>query len=193
MTTKNPNPQGKGLVPVLAALHAAGRSIVVPPKQVQQVSGELFTSLFVLGSRFGFKPVVGRSYWLYRRDGVFNLSLLAPEQWSALVYGQYVGACELHTDLTWTLTLGAEALADPLLMRYIARQREVFEQQLQAAASVDDLLPVFKEELPFYQRVFASALAGSLGASMQSAGISGLSYQEAAGLLESQQEPTAST
>ena len=184
MTIKNPNPQGKGLVPLLAALSDAGRSIVVPPKQVQQVSGELFTSLFVLESRFGFKPVVGRTYWLYRKAGVFELSLLAPEQWSALVYGQYIGACALHNDLTWTLTLSEAALADPLLMRYIAQRREEFEQELQSAASVDDLLPVFRAELPFYQRVFASALAGSLGASMQSAGIRGLSYQEAVGLLE---------
>lgn len=187
MTIKNPNPQGKGLVPVLAALNDAGRSIVVPPKQVQQVSGELFTSMFVLGSRFGFKPVVGRSYWLYRREGEFELSLLAPEQWSALVYGQYIGVCELHNDLTWTLTLSEGALSDPILMRYIAQRREAFERELQEAASVDDLLPVFKEELPFYQRVFASALAGSLGASMQSAGIRGLSYQEAMGLLEADQ------
>lgn len=184
MTIKNPNPQGKGLVPVLSALNDAGRSIVVPPKQVQQVSGELFTSLFVLESRFGFKPVVGRSYWLYRRDDVFELSLLAPEQWSALVYGQYIGACDLHSDLTWTLMLSDTALADTVLMNEIATRRAEFEQELQSARCIDDLLPVFKEELPFYQRVFASALAGSLGASMQSAGIRGLSYQEAVGLLE---------
>lgn len=184
MTIKNPNPQGKGLVPVLAALNDAGRSIVVPPKQVQQVSGELFTSLFVLESRFGFKPVVERSYWLYRREGAFELSLLAPEQWSATVYGQYIGECTLQADLIWTLDLSAEALTDQALMASIAQRRESFEQELQAAASVDDLLPVFKAELPFYQRVFASALAGSLGASMQSAGIRGLSYKEALGLLE---------
>lgn len=187
MTIKNPNPQGKGLVPVLAALSDAGRSIVVPPKQVQQVSGELFTSLFVLGSRFGFKPVVGRSYWLYRRAGEFELSLLAPAQWSAVVYGQYIGVCELHADLTWTLTLSEAALADQLLMREIGERRAAFDEELQSAESVDDVLPVFKEELPFYQRVFASALAGSLGASMQSAGIRGLSYQEAMGLLEADQ------
>ena len=184
MTTKNPNPQGKGLVPVLAALNDAGRTIVVPPKQVQQVSSELFTSLFVLESQFGFKPVVGRNYWLYRREGVFVLSLLAPEQWSALVYGQYIGACELHTDLTWTLTLSEAALADQLLMSGIAKQRDEFEQALQSAERVDDLLPTFKAELPFYQRVFASALASSLGASMQASGIRGLSYDDALGLLE---------
>ena len=159
----------------------------MPPKQVQQVSAELFTSLFILESRFGFKPVVGRSYWLYCRKGVFELSLLAPEQWSKLVYGQYIGGCELHVDLTWTLTLSEAALADDLLMQSIEKRRNEFEQELQDATAVDDLLPVFKAELPFYQRVFASALAGSLGASMQSAGIHGLSYKEAVGLLETDQ------
>ena len=184
--SKNPNPQGKGLVPVLAALNAAGRPLVVLPKQVQQVSNELFTSLFILESGFGFKPVVGRGYWLYRKDDAFALSLLPPEQWSAFIYGQYVGACELHNDLTWTLTLSDEASADDVLMGYIARRREEFEQVLQAAEQVDDVLPVFKAELPFYQRVFATALASSLGASMQSAGILGLSYDEAIGLLTSE-------
>ncbi|MGB0845505.1 MAG: DUF2452 domain-containing protein [Thiolinea sp.] len=180
---KKPNPQGKGLVPVLAALNDANQRIVALPKHVQQISNELFTSMFVLESCFGFKPVVGRSYWLYRNDERFSLSLLEPGQWSATVYGQYIGACEVHDDLTWTLTLSEQALRDEVLMAEIAQRRQQFEQTLQSAEAVDDLLPVFKEELPFYQRVFASALAGSLGASMQASGINGLSYDEAMGLL----------
>ena len=44
---ENPNPQGKGQVPVLAALAEGQRAAAAAPaKHVEQVSVELFTSLF---------------------------------------------------------------------------------------------------------------------------------------------------
>ncbi len=180
-TAKTPNPQGKGLVPVLAALTEAGGLSQVPvlPKSISQIANELFTSMFVLESRFSFKPVPQRSYWLYRdpldSQGRFSLSLLSPEQWSTTVYGQVIGHCVLQADLTWTLELSDEAAADNEMMAYIAERRRRFGQELAEAEQVDDLLPVFQHNLPFYQRVFASALAGSLSRSMQQAGIAGLS------------------
>jgi len=184
-TIKTPNPQGKGLVPVLAALSAATYQSVALPKQIEQIASELFTSMFVLESSFGFKPVPGRSYWLYRQSDRYKLSLLSPQQWSAAVFGEVIGSCVLHGDLTWTLELSEEASNDAEFMAYIAERRRLFGEDLQAAETVDDLLPVFQESLPFYSRVFASAMAGSLGRSMQLSGIKGLSYDEARGLLTS--------
>lgn len=186
-TAKTPNPQGKGLVPVLAALTEANyqcAQAIALPKQVEQIAGELFTSMFVLESNFRFKPVQERSYWLYRdQAGHFKLSLLAPGKWSAGSFGQVIGQCVLHADLTWTLELSDEAARDSEFMTYIAERRAQFGQDLQNAQCVDDLLPVFQQNLPFYQRVFASAMAGSLSRSMQQSGIAGLSYEQARGLL----------
>lgn len=181
--SKRPNPQGKGLVPVLDSLAESRAAIAVPPKQIDQISSELFTSLFVLHSKFQFKPVVGKSYWLYRRDNTFHLSLIAPEEWGGSGFGQYVGECVLQQDITWTLTLDNAAAQDKELMGLIEQQRREFERALDGAESVDSILPVYLESLPFYQRVFASALAGSLSASMQKSGIQGLSYAQARGLL----------
>lgn len=180
---KTPNPQGKGLVPVLAALSAASHQHIVLPKQVEQIASELFTSMFVLESSFGFKPVQGKAYWLYRVNNCYKLSLLSPQQWSATIFGDVIGQCVLHEDLTWTLELSDGAVNDTEFMAYIAERRRLFGEELQEADSVDDLLPVFRESLPFYQRVFASAMAGSLGRSMQLSGIKGLSYEQARGLL----------
>lgn len=180
---KTPNPQGKGLVPVLVALSAASYRSIALPKQIEQIAGELFTSMFVLESSFGFKPVPGRVYWLYRGSDRYKLSLLSPEQWSAAVYGQLIGQCVLHADLTWTLELSDGAVNDSEFMAYIAERRRVFGEDLQGAQQIDDILPVFRESLPFYQRVFASAMAGSLSRSMELSGIKGLSYDEARGLL----------
>jgi hypothetical protein len=46
------------------------------------------------------------------------------------------------------------------------------------------MLPVYCASLPYYQRLFASALASSLGISMQLSGIRELRYSDAKGLLE---------
>jgi hypothetical protein len=179
--SKTPNPQGKGLVPVLDSI-SASRPTAVPPKHIEQISGELFTSMFVLNSQFQFKPVVGQSYWLYRKGQTFRLSLISPEEWRG-GFGQYVGHCQLQSDITWTLELDNEAAKDAELMHLIAAKRAEFEAKLQAVETLEQILPVFDASLPFYQRVFASALAHSLGLSMRKSDIHTLSYQQARKLL----------
>ena len=185
MTNKRPNPQGKGLVPVLDSLAESRARIPVPPKHIDQISSELFTSLFVLHSKFLFKPVVGKSYFLYRRSGdSFHLSMIAPQEWSGSSFGQFVGECILQQDITWTVNLDNEVAQDKALLQLIETRRRQFEEAMHEANSIDDVLPVYLESLPFYQRVFASALANSLKQSMQKSGIQGLSYSQAKGLLE---------
>jgi len=174
-----PNPQGKGLVPVLECLAESRALISVVPKQINQISSELFTSLFVLHSHFQFKPVVGKQYWLYQRAKQFQLSLISPEEWGDKGFGLFVGECILQQDITWTLTLDNNAANDKALMSYIEARRDEFERALISAESVDAVLPFYLAGLPFYQRVYASALANSLKRSMQKSGIHGLSYVQA--------------
>ncbi|MDH5446233.1 MAG: DUF2452 domain-containing protein [Gammaproteobacteria bacterium] len=184
MSLKNPNPQGKGLVPVLDSLAASRTVIDVAPKHIEQISSELFTSLFVLHSRFHFKPIIGKSYWLYRRrDNSFHLSMIDPDEWGGFGFGQYIGECVLQQDITWTLELDTHAASDQELLSLIEEQRRQLETALHDARSIDDVLPVYLESLPFYQRVYASALANSLKTSMQKSGIQGLSYTQAKGFL----------
>ena len=178
-----PNPQGKGLVPVLDSLAESRARIAVPPKHINQITSELFTSLFVLHSKFQFKPVVGKSYWLYRRNKSFQLSMIGPQEWGGDGFGQYIGECILQKDVTWTLKLDDSAAKDDALMHLIAERRKEFERTLGSVDAVDSMLPVYLESLPFYQRVFASALASSLQTSMLKSGISGLDYQQAKRLL----------
>ena len=175
---KSPNPQGKGLSPILESLLLAQNDLSAPAKDISQITNELFTSLFVLNSQIKFKPVTGQTYWLYRKDGGYRLSLIAPEQWSPSQYGRFIGACELQTDLTWTLRLSDQCRDDQALTTEIARQRERFDRKLKQARRIDDLLPVYIETLPFHSRVLASALAHSLKQSMQKSGISGLNFDQ---------------
>ncbi|MDH4027401.1 MAG: hypothetical protein OEU95_01040 [Nitrospirota bacterium] len=46
----DPNPQGKGLVPVLNDVASSRAKIDILPRKIDQIAGELFTSVFVLGS-----------------------------------------------------------------------------------------------------------------------------------------------
>ena len=176
---KNPNPQGKGLVPVLESLAGSRTLVSVVPKHINQISSELFTSLFVLHSHFQFKPVVGKSYWLYQRDDQFQLSLISPAEWGESGFGLFVGECVLQQDVTWTLSLDTAAANNKTLMQIIESKRREFEQALTSAKSVDNVLPFYLADLPFYQRVFAAALANSLNGSMLKSGIQGLSYSQA--------------
>ena len=183
--SKNPNPQGKGMVTAFALLDQNITAIRVPAKHVEQVSNELFTAMFVLHSKFQFKPVIGRSYWLYRDDHGFSLSMISPDEWPANKR-PCIGRCELHADMSWTLELSEQALEDGDLMLYIEQQRYSFETAMSAVSSMDEAMPYYVSSLPFYQRVFASAFACSLRSSMVQSGIRGLTYGEAARLSHSE-------
>jgi len=183
--TDNPNPQGKGQVPILATLaESRSAAVEVPAKNVERISTELFTSLFILESEFHFKPVQGKSYWLYQKKaGRFWLSVLSPEELGASIYGRYIGKAQLQTDMTWTLELSDEAAQDQGFIDYLAQKRDELEQRLESAETVDDAMPNHEEGLGFYQRAYAFALAHSLGTSMEYEGISGLSYEQAKGQI----------
>ncbi len=181
MTSMNKpaNPQGKGVVAVLDNLQQAKNQLQISPKNIHQISSELFTSLFILNSQILFKPTIKQTYWLYFKNDQYRLSLIAPEQWRPAQYGRYIGACELQTDLTWTLELSGDCANDQIFLLEIAHQRRLLEEKMQQAEKIDDVLPVYNKTLPYYSRVLASGLAYSLKQSMQKNGIDGLSFHQA--------------
>jgi hypothetical protein len=182
--SKNPNPQGKGGSVVLATLSEQRvGALTVPPKQIDQVTTELFTSLFVLESRFRFKPVPGKHYFLYAANEQFWMGLTPPQMLGESAAGRFVGTCVLRNDMTWTLELSDAMAADSDFLAYLEQKRAALEQRLQKAETVDDVLPVYERGFDFYRRASAFAVAHSLGRSMTQAGISGLSYEQAQGLL----------
>lgn len=188
MTNRNPNPQGKGLSPVLEGLLQSRAHIPLPPKQIDQITSELFTSLFVLNSDFNFRPVIGKSYWLYRVDGRFRLYLMSPAEWSAGHPGQFIGECVMQEDITWTLTLDETAARDSALLEHIESERRRLEESLENSQTVADAMPVYVQSMPFYARLLAYGLGSSLRVSMEAAGINALSYDEARGLLSHEPE-----
>ena len=161
---KNPNPQGKGLVPVLDDLNA----LVVSPagaKAPADVLRDYFVSSLILSARFRFRPVVGRSYFLYSGHPQWLLSLIAPAQWRGSAPGEFIGRCTLREDMTWELqTRDLSDVED--VSRDVLAFIDAFVQGITAQGSVTASLPFYLATLPYHQRTLATALAASLQQSL---------------------------
>ena len=97
---KNPNPQGKGLVPVLRDWGAT-RPEGSTRKNAAEFLRDYCISSLVLAARFKFRPVIGRTYYLYAGDTEWTLSLIGPEEWHAAAPGRFLAPCRLRRDMTW--------------------------------------------------------------------------------------------
>ena len=183
---KHPNPQGKGLVPILQGLQCTLPQIQVPAKRMVQIASELFTSLFILRSEITFKPTVGRSYWLYKINKRFKLLMVGPTEWHGAKPGLFVGECVLQNDITWTLQLSAASSMDNELMALLKQASQQLQRDFYAGKKVEDVLPKYEASMSFYGRALAYGLSHSLHTSMVKAGINGLSFEQAMLALQNQ-------
>ncbi len=175
--SKNPNPQGKGLTPVLDAwrgLQPAGAQAKSP----QQVLTDYFTTLLVLSAEFSFKPAPGVSYFLYLRGSRWILSLISPPEWAGRLPGPCLGRCELQTDMTWTLT-PENGIADSSELRAaLGAFQSGFVELLDSDSTLEASLPHYVAHLPYYRRLLAAGLANSLSQSLALAGLGGHSGRQ---------------
>ena len=165
-----PNPQGKGSLSLLRDLNGSTHGIPILPKDAKEVLTELFTSLFVLRSDFKFRPVVGRSYWLYHVQERFKLYQFSPEEWGNRAPGRWVGCCALGSDLTWSVEINPNLPEDSDLMTHIREQKQAWEEEVEKEDQMEDLLPEHLGDLPYHQRVMAYGLGKSLRASLEMSG-----------------------
>lgn len=161
-----PNPQGKGQVGFLLDWAYSNPRAVVA-KQAPQLLADYFTSLLVLSSKFKFKPVFGKEYYLYRDGTDWTLSLISPEEWNNDAKRQaFVGRCTLNEDATWSIepsgNIGKRCTVDHALTAFY----DGFVDKLQSQQLLEDELPIYEAGLPYYQRLFAAALSRSLKGSM---------------------------
>ena len=166
--SKNPNPQGKGLVPVLRDLSSL-QAVVPVVKSSADFLRDYCISSMVLSAKFSFKPVPGRDYYLYAMQDEWNLSLIAPDEWSRQRIERFIGKCRLRTDMTWeidTESLSGESTANDSARNFIRG----FVDNLSEQESITSHLPFYVSELPYYQRMLATALASSLQHSIPAEG-----------------------
>ncbi len=155
------NPDGKGANGfMLDWYQSAPRSVVAKPQR--QVLAEFFTSMLVLSATFKYKPVVGVPNYLYWINGEWNLSLIAPDEWSQERRENFAGTCILQADRTWTIApcevlAGRNPVSDAVRRFY-----EAFEQMLHTNLTLEEVLPFCVWQMPYYQRLNANALSRSI-------------------------------
>lgn len=166
----NPNPQGKGLVPILDQLSDSVGMVVEAKKQDNILTNYLISTL-VLSAPFNFKPVQGNSYSLYWRDQRWRLSPIAPEQWSSDIFGFFIGSCHLKTDFTWQIEPAENLTTNALVIEALERFVLGFSDNLTTTQSLESGLPYCQRSLPFYPRIMAHAMAKSLATSMSASSL----------------------
>ena len=174
--SKNPNPQGKGLVPVLRDLGSL-QAVAPVAKSPADFLRDYCISSMVLSAKFSFKPVPETDYYLYAMQDEWNLSLIAPDEWSRHRSERFIGRCRLRTDMTWEMD--TEGLTEESTTRDSARNFiRGFVDNLKEQESIASHLPFYVSELPYYQRMLATALASSLQTSIPAEGYSAQTLQE---------------
>ena len=169
-----PNPQGKGQIGFLLDwAYSSPRAVIAKP--APQLLADYFTSLLVLSSSFKFKPVFGKDYYLYFYSGRWALSLISPDEWNDDARrGAFVGRCVLHDDSTWSIAPSENFGRNGRVNEALAAFYEGFIDKLQSKNPLENGLPEYEAGLPYYQRLFASALSRSVKGSMARGGQLGL-------------------
>ena len=165
VTKTTGNPDGKG-VNAFALDWQRSEPHGVVAKRRTQLMAEFFTSMLVLSSSFKFRPVAGTSYFLYQINDEWCLSLIDPDEWSEERRAAFAGTCMLQQDMTWTIEPSELLREKNPVSEAMARFYEAFANTLDTDRVLEDILPFFISEMPYYQRLYASGLSRSILASM---------------------------
>jgi hypothetical protein len=159
------NPEGKGNNGFLLDWYRSQpRGVVAKPRR--QLLAEFFTSMLVLSAAFKFRPVVGASNYLYWINGAWSLSLIAPDEWSHERRTGFAGTCVLQSDMTWTIDPSELLAEDNPVSDAMGRFYDAFAETLDTDLTLEEVLPFYVGRIPYYQRLYASALSRSMHASV---------------------------
>lgn len=155
------NPDGKGANGLLDDWRATEPRGVVA-RQPRKVLADLFASMLVLSASFKYRPVPGCANYLYRIDGEWSLSLIAPDEWSDPRRAAFVATCVLQRDMTWTILPSDRLPGNEQAIDAIRHFYRGFVAMLDTDLTLEETLPFHVSSLSYYQRLYASALSRSV-------------------------------
>jgi hypothetical protein len=160
----NPNPQGKGLVPVLQEIDSREVAIEkVESTSIIKTLQDYAISRVVLCAEFNFKPAFNKPYFLYVKDKGLKLSLIAPEEWGKFNFGTYICQCSLELPLYWRIThQNTSKRATKELALAFSLLKESLLSDFFTDQPLESTLPFCDNRLPFHRRVLANALASQV-------------------------------
>ena len=171
------NPQGKGLVPVVEDWREAQPTTIKPRSPRKVLRDYLVTSL-VVAAEIRFKPRPGVPYFLYLAQDGWKLSILSPEDWRGQQPGPCLGRCAMQTDMTWQLTPRPNIDKQPELVEALTAFRDGFADWLDQDGTLEDHLPFYVSELPYYRRLLAAGMSSSLRGSLARSGLEARSSRD---------------
>ena len=74
--------------------------------------------------------------------------------------------CTLQRDMTWTIAPADRLAEDNAVSAAIGRFYDAFARTLDTDLTLAEILPFYADRLPYYQRLYASALSRSIRASV---------------------------
>ena len=159
------NPEGKGVSGLMLDWYQSEpRGVVAKPHR--QILAELFTSMLVLSATFKYRPAAGGENYLYWINNEWSLSLIAPDEWSDERRAVFVGTCVLQRDMTWTIMPSKLLAEDNPVSDALGRFYDAFARTLNTDLTLEEILPFCVSSLPYYQRLYASALTRSVRAAV---------------------------
>jgi len=171
------NVDGKGLNGfMLDWYQTEPRGVVAKPQR--QVLAEFFTSMLILSAHFKYKPAIGTDNYLYCIDDAWQLSLIAPQQWSDKHRAGFVGTCHLQQDMTWTIDPSEQLQQNDELAAAVGRFFDAFAETMDTDLTLEEILPFYVGSMPYWQRLHASALSRSIRSSVTQGNQTSMSARE---------------
>jgi len=159
-----PNPQGKGRDRTLGYLREVQSELKHPALKndsCYRILEDYLASLIVLSSKFTFRPVVGKTYYLYLANDRWVLSLVSPEEGGTAIFSSYLAQCRLNADTTWDVRtvngsdLGISHLAmqeDQLGVKELDRKEDADSAKLRNIFCTENHTR-YRSDLGYYQNV----------------------------------------
>lgn len=159
------NPEGKGVSQFLCdRIRSTPSGVVAKPRR--RILADFFASMLVLSAKFKYRSVVGTANYLYWINDEWSLSLIAPDQWSAARRAGFAASCVLQRDMTWAITPAEHLNMTSPVSDAISRFFDAFIEMLDTDLTLEELLPFYAGKLPYYQRLYSSAMSRSIRASV---------------------------
>ena len=72
-------------------------------EQAKEIEERVELAYLVNSANFGFKPVMLKEYYLYRKEeNILTLTLISPEEWNgSCPYGEFICSVRQLGDSTW--------------------------------------------------------------------------------------------
>lgn len=68
-------------------------------KELNELRDEYEYTKLIYSAKYNFEPIVGESYYLYKNDNEYFLSLISPNEWKINV--EFIGEFQLDTKNKW--------------------------------------------------------------------------------------------